>query len=87
MSAQANSTKQANLTKYTEEEILAIGKQCIALIQEGKEEEADILSLQVPIMPLSAEIEKNDIGIKALIATGVNLSDAVEEYGLQWLEE
>ncbi len=76
-----------NLTKYTDDEILLIGRQCIELINKGKVKEADLLSLQIPIMPLSAEIEKNDIGIKALIETGVNLSEAVEEYGMQWLEE
>ncbi len=86
MPAQANSTKQANLTKYTKQEIFENAKKIVMLQREGKMEEADDLtSLLIPLSPSAANNLKNYYGIEKLIASGMNLSKAVEEYGDAWL--
>lgn len=71
---------------YTDEEI---NKMCIeyaSLLEQGKDEEADILSNEIPILPKSAQIMKRMMGIESVIASGINLYEVVQEYGYEWLE-
>jgi len=71
---------------YTDEEI---NKMCVRLSElliEGKEDEAEILSNEIPLLPKTAEIWKKNYGVDDLIASGVNLYTVVKEYGEAWLE-
>ncbi len=87
MSTQPNLPIQPNLTKYTLDEACGLADKYLSLLDEGKEDEAEQFALNIPIAPFTAQIEKERIGIKALIESGINLSRAVEEYGESWLKE
>ncbi len=79
---------QANLTKYTKEEIFENAVKIVKLQREGKIDEADDLtSLLIPLSPSAANNLKNYYGIEKLIDSGMNLSKAVEEFSMKWLEE
>ena len=73
---------------YTDEEISKMCVRLSELLIEGKEdsEEAQNLLNEIPILPKSAQIMKNMMGIESVIASGINLYEAVQEYGEQWLE-
>ncbi len=79
---------QPNLTKYTIEEIGITLKKVKELEKKGKNEEALNLGLRcIPMNPTRAEILKQSVGLDYLIMKEVNLSEVVEEYGEEWLEE
>ena len=73
---------------YSPDEIRTMGLRYVDLLREGKEdsEEAQNLLNEIPILPKSAQIMKNMMGIESVIASGINLYEAVQEYGEQWLE-
>lgn len=88
MSENYNLKKEANLTKYTEEEIYATLDKVTELEKLGKSEEAYKLGIQgIPSDPETANTLKGLIGLDYLIEEGFNLSEAVEKYGVEWLEE
>lgn len=78
--------KEPNLKRYTHEEKIAMIQRAIGLLDEGKKDEADILIGKVPLHWKSCKILKEMIGIDAMIANNTNLSEAVEHYGIEWLE-
>ncbi len=80
------STLQPNLKVLTLEECGEIGLRAYKLRQEGKFAEADIVLNDMPIIAGMAQNLKDEMGIEALIATGMNLSEAVQEYGMEWLD-
>ncbi len=80
-------TPLPNLREFTDEEIEAITDEIYDLEIAGRESEAYELKKQLPIMAGIANVLKQDRGIEALIASGMNLSKAVKEYGLEWLEK
>ncbi len=73
---------------YSEEEINKMCLEYAALLEQGKEdsEEAEMLLNEIPILPKSAQIMKKMMGIESVIASGINLYEAVQEYGEAWLE-
>ena len=78
--------REPNLKRYTPEEKMEIFMRAFALLEEGKEEEATEVLHEAPLDWRSAKILKNMIGIDAMIADNVNLSEAVDHYGMAWLE-
>jgi hypothetical protein len=66
-------------------EKLQIGVQSIELKKQGKIEEAKKLENQIPMAPYLAKFYKDHLGLDALLDTGWNLSEAVAEYGPEFL--
>ncbi|MDR2759046.1 MAG: hypothetical protein LBB78_06680 [Spirochaetaceae bacterium] len=68
-------------------EKLQIGVKSRELRQQGKIEEADKLEKQIPMAPYLAKFYKKHLGLDALLKTGWNLSEAVEEYGPEFISQ
>jgi hypothetical protein len=66
-------------------EKLQIGAKSRELRKQGKFEEADELEKQIPMAPYLARFYKKHLGLDALLKTGWNLSEAVAEYGPEFL--
>jgi hypothetical protein len=66
-------------------EKLQIGMKSIALKKEGKLAEAEQLHKQIPLPPYLARFYKKHLGLDALLDRGWNLSEALEEYGPEFL--
>lgn len=77
--------KEPYMKYYSPEEIRAMCLRGAELLAEGREEEADRLFNEVPLLPKSAKIMKEMVGVDEMIASGVNLYEAVREYGPEWL--
>lgn len=71
---------------YSPEEIRTMCIRGAELLAAGREDEADRLFNEVPLLPKSAKIMKEMVGVEAMIASGVNLYAAVREYGMEWLK-
>lgn len=78
---------EPNLREYTILEAADLGYKWIELKEQGKFEEAEKVRLEIPLIPGIANNYKEQYGIKALIESGINLSEAVKYYGKEWLEE
>ncbi|MBD5417824.1 MAG: hypothetical protein HDR50_09275 [Desulfovibrio sp.] len=78
--------REPNLKRYTHEEKMNIFRRAFALLEEGKEEEATEVLHEAPLDWRSAKILKEMIGIESMIAQNCNLSEAVDHYGMEWLE-
>lgn len=76
-----------NLKEYTAEEMRELGLRWYELSEAGHKDKADALALQFPLTPEIAQALKEQRGIDALIASGLNLSRAVQAYGHQWLSQ
>lgn len=74
---------QANLTEYTDEEIQQQRQLIHKLIDEEKIKEAGMIDYPFSVWQL--DNMKQLYGIEQLIKDGVNLSNAVKEYGYEWL--
>jgi hypothetical protein len=68
-------------------EKLQIGMKSIELKKQGRIEEADKVKKQIPLPPYLAKFYKDHIGLDALLQSGWNLSEAVAEYGSDWLSQ
>lgn len=77
--------RQPFLKKLSPEERKEILYKAVAAAERGDDDEYDRLSFMFPVNPQSANDLKKSMGIKALIATGMNLIEAVDEYGEDWL--
>jgi len=66
----------------TLDEKLAISNRAISLIQAGKEEKGRRLLRTAPMPPFLAKIYKEKVGVKELIQSGWNLSEAEAVIGL-----
>ncbi len=78
---------QVNLREYTVRESADLAHKWIELKEQGLYEEAEKIKLEIPLLPGLANNLKEEIGIEAMIKMGVNLSEAVKEYGKEWLEQ
>jgi hypothetical protein len=66
-------------------EKLTTGAKVVELEKEGKFEEAEVLHKTIPLAPYLAKFLKDHIGVDALLKSGVNLCEANETYGSDWL--
>ncbi len=78
---------EPNLREYTILEAADLGYKWMELREQGKFEEAEKVRLEIPLIPGIVNNYKEQYGIKALIESGINLSEAVKYYGKEWLEE
>jgi hypothetical protein len=69
----------------TLDEKFAIGHKAIALKQAGDYEGYDRLMKTIPMPPYLAKVYKEKVGVKELIESGWNLSEAEAEFGPNWL--
>ena len=69
----------------TIEEKLSISNKAIAMIQAGDEEGGRRLLRTAPMPPYLAKIYKEKVGVKPLLESGWNLSEAEAEFGPDWL--
>lgn len=77
--------QEPNLKYFSKEEEEAVTQQAMALIDQGRNDEADALLDSLPMPAEYLQTLKECMGVNALIAEGVNLSKAVEKYGQNWL--
>lgn len=75
-----------NLQVFTEAEIDELLDKIGECSRSGNSEEADRLMRLLPLRPGTARILKAEVGLQALIEDGCNLSEAVKEYGNEWLD-
>jgi len=59
----------------------------IALKKTGDREGYNRLSRSIPMPPYLAKIYKEKVGVKQLIESGWNLSEAEAEFGPGWLDK
>jgi hypothetical protein len=59
----------------------------LELEKQGNFDEAERLQKQIPIAPYLLKFYKDHLGLDALLKTGWNLSEAVEEYGPEFLSQ
>lgn len=76
---------QPNLREYTLRESANLAHLWIELKEQGRYEEAEKIKLEIPLLPGLANNLKEEIGIEAMVKKGINLSEAVKEYGTNWL--
>lgn len=73
------------MKKLSQEERKKILYEAYYASQRGDGDEYDRLCCLLPVHPLLANDLKRSIGIEAVIASGMNLVEAVEAYGEDWL--
>ncbi|NDV26899.1 hypothetical protein [Desulfovibrio sp. JC010] len=73
------------MAKYTREEEFKIIQEIRRLDAEGKHDEAYELRYKLPMAPHLAQALKDVIGLEELKKSKVDLSEAVEKYGEDWL--
>lgn len=78
--------KEPYMKYYSPEEIREMCLRGASLLAEGREDEADMLFNEVPLLPKSAKIMKEMVGIDVMIEEGVNLYEAVKEFGDEWIK-
>jgi hypothetical protein len=71
----------------TIEEKLAISNKAFTLLEAGDEEGFSRLMKTAPLPPYLAKVYKEKVGIKQLIESGWNLSEAEAEFGPGWLSK
>jgi hypothetical protein len=71
----------------TLDEKLAISCKAAALRNAGDREGFSRIMKTAPMPPYLAKIYKEKIGVKELIESGWNLSEAEAEFGSDWLSE
>lgn len=76
---------EPNLREYTIDEAGDLVVKAMELEEQGRYEEAEQLSMQIPILPGIADMLKKEHGMQYLIEKQFNLSRAVKEYGYEWL--
>ena len=55
------------------------------LRKQGKPEEAERITKQIPLQPYLAKFVKDHLGSEFLLGLGWNLAEANAEYGSDWL--
>jgi len=71
----------------TLDEKLAIGCKAAELRKAGDNEGSSRLIRSMPMPPYLAKIYKEKVGVKQLIESGWNLSEAEAEFGPNWLDK
>ena len=69
----------------TLDEKLAISNKALDLLDAGDEEGYMRLMKTAPLPPYLAKVYKEKVGVKELIESGWNLSEAEAEFGADWL--
>lgn len=69
------------------DEKMAIIERSMELEEQGKLEEAWKVRRQAPLAPYLAKFHKEHLGLQSLLNSGWNLSDAVAQYGSEFLSE
>ncbi len=77
---------EPNLREYTVLEAADLGYKWMDLEEQGKYEEAEKVQLEIPILPGLANNLKQRYGIKAVIESGINLSEARSEEHMSELQ-
>jgi hypothetical protein len=80
-------TIKAQSKTMTLEEKLDLRMKSLELEKQGRFTEAEQLKKQIPIAPYLLKFYKDHLGLDALLKTGWNLSEAVTEYGPDWLSQ
>jgi hypothetical protein len=71
----------------TLDEKLALSNKACALLQAGDREGYSRLTRSIPMPPYLAKVYKEKVGVKELIESGWNLSEAEAEFGENWLSQ
>ena len=71
----------------TLDEKLALGCKAVEMRKTGDKEGASQLIRSIPMPPYLAKIYKEKVGVKPLIESGWNLSEAEAEFGSDWLNK
>ena len=71
----------------TLDEKLAVGCKAAELWRAGDEEGSSRLTRSIPMPPYLAKIYKEKVGVKELIESGWNLSEAEAKFGADWLSK
>jgi hypothetical protein len=71
----------------TLKEKLALGVKADQLYKQGQNDEALKIEMQIPLAPVLAKTYKHYMGLDALLKAGFNLSDAVAEFGSEFLSK
>jgi hypothetical protein len=71
----------------TLDEKLAISCKAAELWKAGDDEGASRLIRTAPMPPYLAKVYKEKVGVKQLIESGWNLSEAEAEFGSDWLNK
>ena len=71
----------------TLDEKLAIGMKAAELYNAGDKEGYSRLARSIPMPPYLAKVYKEKVGVKELIESGWNLSEAEAEFGENWLSQ
>lgn len=78
--------REPNLKRFSEQELNEMRLEACDLINAGRMAEADIIINKLPLSWQTAKILKEMVGIEGMIESGINLSAAVDHYGMGWLE-
>lgn len=78
--------REPNLKRFSEQELNEMRLKACDLINAGRMAEADIIINKMPLSWQTAKILKEMVGIEGMIESGINLSAAVDHYGMEWLE-
>jgi hypothetical protein len=71
----------------TFDEKLALSNKACLLRQAGDEESYSRITRSIPMPPYLAKVYKEKVGVKELIESGWNLSEAEAEFGENWLSQ
>jgi len=71
----------------TLDEKLAISNKALDLLDAGDREGYTRLIRTAPMPPYLAKVYKEKVGVKELIESGWNLSEAEAEFGENWLSQ
>ncbi|MCL2762995.1 MAG: hypothetical protein FWD36_07320 [Treponema sp.] len=71
----------------TLDEKLAISNKAFTLLHAGDKEGFSRLIRTAPLPPYLAKVYKEKVGVKQLIESGWNLSEAEAEFGHDWLNK
>jgi len=71
----------------TLDEKLALSNKACLLRQAGDEEGYSRITRSIPMPPYLAKVYKEKVGVKELIESGWNLSEAEAEFGENWLSQ
>ncbi len=72
---------------FSMDERMEILEQGIDAYDAGDRKKALAILIQVPLKPGIANAIKSVYGVKYLVDGGFDLSEAIEEYGKDWLDE
>ena len=79
-------TPKPVLKKLSLKEREEIVDKAVEALDRGDEDEYDRCCCMLPLAPEIANALKESVGLDELIARGINLFEAVEAYGEDWLK-